>query len=143
MAMAGLGAKINGEAVRPDTMNQWLESNKGYTCIAGDCNNLVLAAPGSLPGSPLSFVSEKPKPELREMREAVTAGATVFIGERMASRPAWRPRHTLPSPRRPLAPNSRPDLLPPQPLKPQLTSTIAATLCWSPGSTAMPRTASS
>ena len=81
MALAGLGAKLHGDAVRPDTMNQWLEENKGYTCIDGDCNNLVLAAPGSVPGSPLTFVSEKPKPALSDMRDAVLGGSTVIIGE--------------------------------------------------------------
>ncbi len=39
-----------------------LESNNGYHCSAGDCNNLVLDAPNIVTDMMLQFVSEDQKP---------------------------------------------------------------------------------
>lgn len=80
MALAGLGVTLDGAPVTPASMNSWLESHGGYTCIDGDCNNLVLSAPDSVPGSPLCLRGESPKPSLRDLRLAVMARDTIFIG---------------------------------------------------------------
>ncbi|KAA0156399.1 hypothetical protein FNF29_01191 [Cafeteria roenbergensis] len=79
MALAGLGVDLADRAVRPDSLNSWLEDNHGYVCIAGDCNNLVLSAPNRVPSSRLQFVSEHDKPELDDMRAAVEKGDTIFV----------------------------------------------------------------
>ena len=57
-----------GELVNPGTMNTWLEQNKGYLCLAGDCNNLRLDAPDSLT-SRIKLQGESPKPSLPIMRK--------------------------------------------------------------------------
>lgn len=142
MALAGLGVDLANSAVRPDSLNSWLEDNHGYVCIADDCNNLVLSSPNRVPNSPLQFVSEHAKPELNDMRAAVEKGDTIFVGETISSPRARRERcgggavarslcvcrlrhaslvaHFTP---RPADSSSRPSL--PQPM-----STTAATLCW-------------
>ena len=64
----------------PEVLNRWLQQNKGYTCIAGDCNNLVLNAADKIPSNPLRFANESTKPELAELQRLVEAGSTVLIG---------------------------------------------------------------
>jgi hypothetical protein len=66
MALAGLGATVNGSAVTPKTLNAWLIANQGYECLAGDCDNLVLTAPERL--SPLmSLIGETQKPSFAQI----------------------------------------------------------------------------
>ena len=62
-------------------MNRWLEATHNYECAGGDCNNLVLAAPGAghLPGSALEFISEAPKPAASQMAADLAAGTVVYI----------------------------------------------------------------
>jgi hypothetical protein len=81
MGMAGRGITLEGEPVRPDTLNTWLQQNKGYVCLAGDCNNLVLAAPTRVPGARLTLLGENPKPSFQELARAVTNHDSMYIGE--------------------------------------------------------------
>eukprot|EP01092_Planopodium_desertum_P010348 TRINITY_DN4582_c0_g1_i2.p1 TRINITY_DN4582_c0_g1~~TRINITY_DN4582_c0_g1_i2.p1 ORF type:complete len:113 (-),score=18.45 TRINITY_DN4582_c0_g1_i2:233-571(-) len=64
MALNGKGYNISGQTSNPGALNAWLKQNGGYTCIDGDCNNLVLASPQKL-GSPgqIVFLSEAQKPD--------------------------------------------------------------------------------
>lgn len=144
MALAGLGVDLAERAVRPDSLNSWLEDNHGYVCIADDCNNLVLSAPNRVPHSRLQFVSEHDKPELDDMRAAVEKGDTIFVGESLLEFQGAQqtlsplaqcrsglemrlhsihPKLSRSSPSTPTRPNS------PWPLS-QLMSTTAATSCW-------------
>jgi len=79
MALSGLGLKIDGEQTTPGSLNAWLQSNSGYTCIGDDCCNLVLAAPDRLPGSPLKLIGENPKPPAYVLRQELLADRTVFV----------------------------------------------------------------
>jgi len=72
MALNGKGFKINSTEINPGTMNTWLKNNKGYTCINNNCNNLVLNAPDSLSPHYISFISEKEKPSIEEMKKWIT-----------------------------------------------------------------------
>jgi len=42
MALAGFGISVDGAAANPLSLNRWLQENEGYTCLDGDCCNLVL-----------------------------------------------------------------------------------------------------
>lgn len=78
MALAGLGVSVEGKPANPGTVNAWLETHNGYTCAAGDCNNLVLSAPQRLTPV-LKLVGEIEKPPVEEIRANLTAQAQVFI----------------------------------------------------------------
>lgn len=66
MALAGLGATVNGAPVNPKTFNAWLIANNGYTCIDQDCDNLVLTAPEQF-SSLMSLIGETAKPSFSEI----------------------------------------------------------------------------
>ncbi len=54
------------------TLNKWLRYDNGYTCIDGDCDNLVLNAPERLaPRGRIIFISEKDKPSGHLMRKMI------------------------------------------------------------------------
>jgi hypothetical protein len=79
MVLAGLNATTPaGQVVTPGTLNQFLEDHNGYTCIDGDCNNLVLAAPDQLTPR-LKLVGEMEKPSLKDMQAQVASGTRAFI----------------------------------------------------------------
>jgi hypothetical protein len=45
MVLSGIGVRVFGTLpATPQTLNAWLLVNAGYTCIDGDCNDLVLDA---------------------------------------------------------------------------------------------------
>lgn len=81
MGLAAQGVTLDGALVRPDTLNAWLEQNNGYVCLAGDCDNLALAAPDRVPGAKLQLVGENQKPPLAQLKEAVTSGHVMYIGK--------------------------------------------------------------
>ena len=60
-------AWCTGELITPASFNTWLENNKGYLCLAGDCNNLRLDAPGELT-SQVKLIGEAAKPALADMQ---------------------------------------------------------------------------
>eukprot|EP00692_Jakoba_bahamiensis_P003827 EC687649.1.p2 GENE.EC687649.1~~EC687649.1.p2 ORF type:complete len:204 (+),score=70.41 EC687649.1:85-696(+) len=64
MALAGKGYLIAASTnITPGTLNAWLRTHDGYTCIAGDCNNLVLDAVNRLAAAgKIAFVDEVEKP---------------------------------------------------------------------------------
>lgn len=78
MALAGLGVSIDNAPSNPGSLNAWLEANNGYTCAAGDCNNLVLNAVQRLTPV-LKLVGEIEKPPVAEIRANLTSQAQVFI----------------------------------------------------------------
>lgn len=78
MALAGLGVTIGGAGADPATLNAWLEANKGYVCIDGDCNNLVLSAPTGLDAR-FTLVGEQPAPPMADIQAGLTRGDTVYI----------------------------------------------------------------
>lgn len=53
------GAGPTALAANPQSLNSWLLAHKGYTCIDGDCNNLVLDAVQRL-NSSIELVGELP-----------------------------------------------------------------------------------
>ena len=78
MALAGLGATIDGSLVTPGIFNLWLEVNNGYLCLSGDCNNLVLDAVTRL-NSTIQLVGENPKPTIPVIRAGLDRGDTIYI----------------------------------------------------------------
>jgi len=78
MALAGLGVTINGTAVTPKSLNQWLIDNNGYVCLADDCDNLVLTAPERL--SPvMSLIGESQKPSYEEIAATITYERIIHV----------------------------------------------------------------
>lgn len=73
MALAGHGLRMpgSGELVDPENFNAWLQKHDGYWCDGGFCNNLVLDAPDRLFPGHVHFISEKQKPAVDAMVEAV------------------------------------------------------------------------
>ena len=55
-------------------------ANKGYECIAGDCNNLVLGAVTGLDAQ-VTLVGENQKPSYADIQAGLIAGDTIYIGE--------------------------------------------------------------
>lgn len=59
MALAGYGFTFPGNGtITPGSLNNWLKTNRGYTCISGDCNNLVLDAPDNMTAGHMRLVGE-------------------------------------------------------------------------------------
>jgi len=80
MAMHGKGYNLfNYIPIYPGTLNAWLRNNQGYTCIDGDCDNLVLNAPNQIEPGRVSFISEAEKPSLTTMKANVAAGNPVQV----------------------------------------------------------------
>lgn len=78
MGLAGLDFRIGGAPSTPATLNAWLMANKGYVCLDGDCNNLVLPAPTWLdPG--LRFISEAPAPPAASIQAGLSSGEFIYI----------------------------------------------------------------
>lgn len=81
MALNGLGLTD----VTPGTLNAWLIAHQGYTCDAGDCNNLILDAPERLvidrPGKEklLLLVSEAEKPSEDILTQQLAAGSHIHV----------------------------------------------------------------
>lgn len=79
MALRALGARINGtEPVTPGSLNAFLVRNQLYECIAGDCNNLVLAAPEAV-SVRMVFVSETQKPPAARIRDGLVSGEEIYL----------------------------------------------------------------
>jgi len=73
MALAGHNLRMpgTGELIDPQNFNHWLQKNNGYWCDGDFCNNLVLDAPDRLFPGHVQFISEKEKPDVDTMVEAV------------------------------------------------------------------------
>ena len=61
-----------------------MKATNNYECAGGDCNNLVLTAPGvggtnGLPGSTFELISEAPKPAAAQMVLDLAASSTIYI----------------------------------------------------------------
>ena len=88
MVLSAVGARLpspagparapGGQAANPQTFNAWLLAHEGYTCIADDCNNLVLNAVERLNSSVL-LVGERPKPPADEVRTGLENGTVAWI----------------------------------------------------------------
>ena len=72
------GAGPTALAANPQSLNSWLLAHKGYTCIDGDCNNLVLDAVQRLNTS-IELVGELPKPPLAEIHAGLNNGTIAWI----------------------------------------------------------------
>ena len=79
MALNGKGYTLNGTDINPGTFNTWLQQNGGYTCIGGNCNNLVLDSPDQIDPMTIHFLSEKEKPTAALMRQWVDDGNPVMV----------------------------------------------------------------
>ncbi len=79
MGLRDLGLFINNTELDPGVMNNWLQANEGYVCLDGDCNNLVLDAPERIPGSPLVFLGENPKPPAAELQAWADSGTEIVL----------------------------------------------------------------
>ena len=78
MALAGLGFPIYGYPANPALLNAWLIYMKGYECLDGDCNNLVLAAPTWL-DTGLELVGEIPTPPAASIRAGLSSGEFIYV----------------------------------------------------------------
>jgi hypothetical protein len=84
MVLAGARVRLPGGAgptalaANPQSFNSWLLAHNGYTCIAGDCNNLVLDAVQRLNAS-IQLVGELPKPSLDEIHKGLDNGTVAWI----------------------------------------------------------------
>jgi len=96
MALNGYGIEVptaSGGAVAadPGSLNAWLAANRGYTCVDGDCNNLVLDATLKLSGGHVQLLGEwggpccggtAAKPSIEDLQSGLAAdgdGHLVFI----------------------------------------------------------------
>lgn len=64
--------------INPGSLNLWLEGNGGYTCAAGDCNNLVLDAVQRL-APQVALIGELPPPPFAEIAEGLRNGTVAYI----------------------------------------------------------------
>ena len=73
MALAGHDLRVPGsnELIDPQNFNHWLQKHDGYWCDGDFCNNLVLDAPDRLFPGRVQFISEKQKPDVQTMIQAV------------------------------------------------------------------------
>lgn len=83
MALNGLGITIPidgyNKQANPQTLNSWLLNNNGYTCAAGDCNNLVLNAVSRL-NSSVQLVGEiTPTPSVSYLQQGLASGQYIFL----------------------------------------------------------------
>ena len=65
--------------INPGSLNLWLEGNGGYTCAAGDCNNLVLNAVERLAPAQVALIGELPPPPFAEIAEGLRNGTVAYI----------------------------------------------------------------
>eukprot|EP01112_Ceratiomyxa_fruticulosa_P021444 TRINITY_DN7545_c0_g3_i1.p1 TRINITY_DN7545_c0_g3~~TRINITY_DN7545_c0_g3_i1.p1 ORF type:complete len:244 (-),score=43.99 TRINITY_DN7545_c0_g3_i1:86-772(-) len=81
MALHGKGYYLNSYyPIYSGTLNAWLRNNKGYTCIDGDCDNLVLDAPNRLSSTGgIKFISESVPPSISQMKQWVNAQDPTMI----------------------------------------------------------------
>mmetsp|Transcript_8250 Transcript_8250/g.34651 ORF Transcript_8250/g.34651 Transcript_8250/m.34651 type:complete len:207 (+) Transcript_8250:24-644(+) len=73
MALHGRGYTLSAGPfpsvpINPASLNAWLQNNDGYTCIDGNCNNLVLDAPDGIAPGDIRFIAEDEKPGVDEMQ---------------------------------------------------------------------------
>lgn len=80
MALAGFGFTTQGQTPTPGTFNAWLEANNGYTCAAGDCNNLILDAVTRFTNGGVTLIGEiTPPPEPVQMRAGLDGGDIIYL----------------------------------------------------------------
>jgi len=79
MALAGFKLSINGSLVTPGSLNTWLRGNNGYTCIAGDCCNLILSAPNGLAPKRVRCLGEPQTPFLPTLVKMIRSGIIVLL----------------------------------------------------------------
>ena len=78
MALAGLGIRDGGEPLTPKTFNQWLIYNRGYICMAGDCDNLNLTAPEAR--SPIMLlIGEDPKGTFESIADELARRTVISV----------------------------------------------------------------
>jgi len=79
-AMSSVSMALNGKGyhfdsilpIYPGTLNAWLRYDQGYTCIDGDCDNLVLDKPNQISNGNITFISEAQKPSLLVLKAFVS-----------------------------------------------------------------------
>jgi len=81
MVIAGLGIEINGSGATPASLNAFLETNGGYVCDAGDCNNLVLNASEKVDPR-VVLIGELSLPPYDFVAEAINKGEVAFLAHR-------------------------------------------------------------
>ena len=81
MGMAGLGLNIDGKYPDPNLLNQWLRNNNGYTCIDGNCNNLVLWKIDDISAGHLVVTDNQSltHPSMNDIRRGLDAKDTVIL----------------------------------------------------------------
>jgi len=80
MMLSGKGFQsLMDQKTNPGSLNDWLRANQGYTCIGGNCNNLVLDAPNKISPQHIHFLSEKEKPTLKILQSYIIAENPVVI----------------------------------------------------------------
>lgn len=78
MVLFGLGVSVSSSAANPASLNTWLMANNGYTCMDGDCNNLVLASPEGLTGR-LTLIGENPPPSISSIEAGLVSGTIAYL----------------------------------------------------------------
>eukprot|EP01102_Stenamoeba_stenopodia_P004414 TRINITY_DN14725_c0_g1_i1.p1 TRINITY_DN14725_c0_g1~~TRINITY_DN14725_c0_g1_i1.p1 ORF type:complete len:218 (+),score=48.82 TRINITY_DN14725_c0_g1_i1:34-654(+) len=79
MGLAGKNFFFNQTVmVTPATLNDWLIHNNGYTCIAGDCNNLVIDSPQNIIPGAVKSLGEFEKPSAESLQEFLMNTTTVI-----------------------------------------------------------------
>lgn len=88
MVLSGVGVLVPAPAAgpsgprevspNPQSLNTWLLGHAGYTCIDGDCNNLVLDAVSRMNAS-IQLVGESEKPPIEEVRRGLDNGTIAWL----------------------------------------------------------------
>jgi hypothetical protein len=74
----GILQLVNRVSAWQGTMNKFLQMYQLYTCAAGDCNNLILAAPEAI--SPfVTLIGENPKPAFADIAAGLDTGNVLYL----------------------------------------------------------------
>jgi len=68
----------NNSLINPGIFNQWLEFNKGYECIDGDCNNLILNIVSQL-NNTVQLIGELSPPSISTIEQGIDSGLIAFL----------------------------------------------------------------
>ncbi|ETO13815.1 hypothetical protein RFI_23552 [Reticulomyxa filosa] len=79
IALSGLDFDINATLANPGTLNEWLETNNGYLCMDGDCNDLNIPIIDNLTNGMLRYDDSSSNSSLNEVRRGLDAQDTIFI----------------------------------------------------------------
>ena len=95
MVLKGVGVPVFGTLpATPQTLNAWLLTNAGYTCIDGDCNDLVLDAVQRLDPR-VRLVGYLAVPPFAELAAGVAAGALAYIARIVPDDPRFESHFIL------------------------------------------------